>query len=82
MFSSSSSSVTYPPSPRATTGDLQGWKCDQNFSLLADFSVPEYHHAGSRNGVIRCRMALCSGPIVRVAPSSPRLPGSCTWSLQ
>ena len=68
-----------PTTPRATPGDPQGWKCDQNFSFLVDPSAPKYHHAGLRNGVIWCQMALWSGP---AAPPSPRSPGFCTWSLR
>ena len=48
-------------------------------SFLVDSSAPKYDNAGSRDGVIWCHMALWSG---RTAPSSPRLQGSCTWSLQ
>ena len=47
-------------------------------SFLVEPSVPRYDHAGSRNGVIWCQMALWSGP--GAAPSH-RLPGSYTWSL-
>ncbi len=41
--------------------------------------MPKYHHAGFRNGVIRCQITLCSG---LTAPPSPRLPGSCTGGLR
>ncbi len=44
-----------------------------------DPSGPDYGHAGSRNGVIWCRMALWRGP---AATSSPRSPGFCTWALR
>ncbi len=47
--------------------------------FLVDPSAPEYHHAGSRNGVIRCQTALWSGP---GATPSPPSPGSYTWSLR
>jgi hypothetical protein len=64
-----------PPPP----GDPQGWKRDQNVGFLLDPSVPKCDRAGSRNEVIWCRTALCSGPVV---PPSPLSPGSYTWSLR
>ena len=41
--------------------------------------MPKYDHAGSRNGVIRCQMALWSGP---GAAPTPRSPASCTCGIQ
>jgi hypothetical protein len=66
-------------SPSPVPGPSRGGKYDQHTSLLVDPSAPRYDNAGSRNIVIWCRMALWGGPL---GPSSPRSPGSCTWSLR
>ena len=59
-------------------GDLQGSKRDK-ICFLVESSVPKYHHAGPRDGVIRCQTALWSGLL---AALSLRPPGFCTWVLQ
>ena len=68
-----------PTTPRATPGDTRVRKCNQDLSFLVDPSAPKYHHAGSRNGLIRCQAALWNVPAV--SPSL-WLPAFCTWALR
>ena len=68
-----------PPPPGPPRATPMGWKYSKNMSFLVNPSAPKCDHTGSGNGDIRCQMAHWSG---RMAPSSPRLAGSCTWSLQ